>query len=71
MAHIAGTAAAKIAASLGLLSVTKSNLDRFLSEAEECVRQSEMALNDFDKRAWLELAEDWVKLARAVEERDI
>ena len=38
--------------------MVESNLDRFLSEAEECVRQSEIAINPIDKRAWLRLAEE-------------
>jgi hypothetical protein len=50
--------------------VAESNFDRFLSEAEECFQQAEMANNPLDKRAWLELAEDWIKLARVAEERD-
>jgi hypothetical protein len=51
--------------------VTKSNAESFLGEAEECVRQAEMAINPLDRRAWLELAEDWMKLARAAKERDV
>jgi len=53
------------------LSVTEGNLDRFLNEAEECIRQAEMAVNTLDKIAWIELAEDWVKLARVAKERDV
>jgi hypothetical protein len=48
-----------------------SNLERYLSEAEECVRQAAIAVSAADKIAWLLLAEDWVKLARAARERDI
>jgi hypothetical protein len=51
--------------------VTESNAERFLGEAEECVRQAEIAINPLDKQAWLELAEDWIRLAQAAKERDI
>ena len=50
-------------------AMPESDLDRFLNEAEECLRQSRAAVNEPDKWAWLELAEDWMKLARAVKER--
>jgi hypothetical protein len=50
--------------------MAEKDVDRFLSEAEECVRLSELAINPLDKRAWLELAEDWIRLAKAVKERD-
>jgi hypothetical protein len=49
----------------------ESNTDRFLNEAEECLRQVDMATDPLDKKAWLQLAEDWMKLARAAKERDI
>jgi hypothetical protein len=49
----------------------ENNVDRFLNEAEECVRQAEIAVAPLDKRAWLQLAEDWMKLARAAKERDV
>jgi hypothetical protein len=51
------------------LSVARSDADRFLSEVEECLRLAELALSPFDRRAWLELAEDWLKLARAATEQ--
>jgi len=50
-------------------AMPESDLDRFLNEAEECLRQSRMAVNKFDKGAWLKLAEEWMKLARAVKGR--
>lgn len=49
----------------------ESNTDRFLNEAEECLRQAAMAKDALDKKAWLELAEDWMKLARAAKKRDL
>ena len=48
-----------------------SNLERYLSKAEECVRQAAIAVSAADKMAWLRLAEDWVKLAGTAKERDI
>ena len=44
---------------------------QILNEVEECLRQAEIAIEPLDKRAWLELAEDWMKLARALKERDL
>jgi hypothetical protein len=55
----------------GALSVAESDVDRFLSEAEECLRLAKIVISPLDKSAWLELAEDWMKLARAARERDI
>jgi hypothetical protein len=49
----------------------ESDAERFLSEAEECIRQAKIAVNPLDKKAWLQLAEDWMKLARAAKERDV
>lgn len=62
--------AAEVRAIRGGVFVAESNMDRFLSEAEECIRQADIAISTIDKKAWLELAEDWMKLARAVGERD-
>jgi hypothetical protein len=50
--------------------MTESNIDRFIEEAEECLRQAEIATDPLDKIAWVQLAEDWVKLAQVVKERD-
>ena len=49
----------------------ESDVDRFLNEAEECLRQAAIAINPIDKKAWLNLAEEWMELARAARERDI
>lgn len=51
--------------------MAESNADRFLNEAEECLRQAGMAINSLDKKAWLELAEEWLELARAAKEHDV
>ena len=50
--------------------MAESSVDRFLNEAEECLKQAQIAINPLDKKAWLQLAEDWMKLARAAKERD-
>jgi hypothetical protein len=55
---------------LRVFAVKESNLDRFLREAEECLRQAGIAINDADKRAWVLLAEDWMKLVRAAQRLD-
>jgi hypothetical protein len=49
--------------------VTTNSLEKFICEAEECVREAEMALDLQDKVAWLRLAEDWLVLARGAKER--
>lgn len=43
--------------------------DWFLYQAEECLREAERAWSPLDKEAWLQLAEDWMKLARAAKDR--
>jgi hypothetical protein len=50
--------------------VAESKLDRFLNEAEECLRLADMATDRADKKAWIRPAEDWMKLARAAKELD-
>lgn len=50
--------------------MSKSDADRYLDEAEECVRLSELAINPLDKRAWLELAVERIRLVKAAKERD-
>jgi hypothetical protein len=50
--------------------VADGDLERFLDEAEECIRQAQIATNPLDKIAWLRLAEDWIELACAAKDRD-
>jgi len=69
MAEFTRITAPEVRGLSGVLSMPESDLDRFLNEVEECLRQSRVAVNKFDKRAWLELAEEWMKLARAVKGR--
>lgn len=49
----------------------ESDLNRFLNEVEECLREAQTAILPRDKMAWLRLAEDWMVLVRAEKERDI
>jgi hypothetical protein len=51
--------------------MVESDLDRFLNEAEECLREAGIATDPADKKAWVHLAEDWMKLARVAGERDL
>jgi hypothetical protein len=51
--------------------VPESDLDRFLTEVEECLREAKTASSSLDKKAWLLLAEDWMNLARNATKRDI
>jgi hypothetical protein len=47
----------------------ETDADRFLKQAEECLRQAELVLSPIAKESWLRLAEEWMKLARAAKER--
>lgn len=47
----------------------ETDADRFLSLAEECLKQAEKATSPLDKDAWLKLAEEWLQLARAARKR--
>jgi len=49
---------------LALSVMSKTDADRFLDLAEECLREAEKAISPFDKEAWLKLADDWMTLAR-------
>jgi hypothetical protein len=43
--------------------------DRFRKQAEECREQAAKALSPLDKEAWLRVAEEWLKLAQSVDDR--
>jgi hypothetical protein len=47
--------------------MSETDADRFLSDAEECL-QAERAISPVAKKAWLRLAEEWMKLAKAAKE---
>jgi hypothetical protein len=49
--------------------MSKSEAARFRQQAEECREQAAKAFSPLDKEAWLKVAEEWIKLAMAVEER--
>jgi hypothetical protein len=48
--------------------LSKQDVIRFREEAEQARDRATSAI-DIDKEAWLLMAEDWLKLARAVEAR--
>ena len=50
-------------------AMPENDADRFLREAEECLREAERANNPLDQEAWLKLAEEWMKLSRAAKKR--
>jgi hypothetical protein len=70
MAYVAGSAEIE-RHSGGVLFVEASNLDRLLNEVEECLRLAAISTNPADREAWVHLAEDWMRLARAAREREI
>jgi hypothetical protein len=47
----------------------ENDADRFLREAEECLREAERASNPLDQEAWLKLAKEWMELSRAAKKR--
>ena len=49
--------------------MTNTNAERYRKQAEECRKLAKKSANQFDKKAWLRLADDWIKLAEADEER--
>jgi hypothetical protein len=42
---------------------------RFSKKAEECRAQAAKAVNPIDKEAWLQLSEEWLKMASSVDAR--
>jgi hypothetical protein len=42
--------------------------DEYRKNADDCREQAAKALHPLDKERWLKLAEDWLKLAKNVEE---
>jgi hypothetical protein len=43
--------------------------DRFRRQAEESRQQAAKSINPLDKEAWLRLAAEWIKLAKAMDGR--
>jgi hypothetical protein len=48
--------------------MSQTDADKFLNGAEEYLRQAERAISPVAKKAWLRLAEEWMKLAKAAKE---
>jgi hypothetical protein len=40
---------------------------RFRQQAVECSQQAAKAINPIDKETWLRLAQEWLKLAQAID----
>ena len=51
--------------------MTEIDSERFRSKATECRQLAEIAINPLDKQAWLQLAEDWIKLAEEAPEQQM
>jgi hypothetical protein len=49
--------------------MTETDAERYRRQAEECRKLAERSANQFDKNSWLRLADDWIDLAEADEER--
>jgi hypothetical protein len=45
----------------------QTDAERFRKEAEDCRELAGKAMSPADKEAWLQLAEDWLKLAQEAE----
>jgi hypothetical protein len=43
--------------------MSNDDADRFRKQAEECREQAAKAISPLDKEAWLQVAEEWLKLA--------
>ncbi|XIA66816.1 hypothetical protein ACFIOY_13480 [Bradyrhizobium sp. TZ2] len=56
-------------ASLICTMVGDDDVAKYRRHAEECREQAAKAVNPLDKQAWLELAEGWIKLAQAEEQK--
>jgi hypothetical protein len=51
--------------------MTETDAERYRKRADECRKLAERTANHFDHQSWLHLAEDWIKLAEADEERRV
>jgi hypothetical protein len=50
-------------------SMAETHAERYRKQADECRKLAKRSANEFDEKSWLHLAEDWIKLAEADEER--
>jgi hypothetical protein len=48
---------------------SQTDAERFRKEVDVCREAADKATNPIDKAAWLQLAEDWLKLAEEAEQR--
>jgi hypothetical protein len=48
--------------------MTTEDAERYRRKSEECRANARTATDDFDRAAWLRLAEDWMELARSAED---
>jgi hypothetical protein len=49
--------------------MTKTNAERFLRKAEECLRQAEKTVSPLDQHRWLRMAKEWLDLVKDAERR--
>ena len=49
--------------------MTEMDAERFLREAEDCLRQAQKASSRLDAELWLRRAKEWTRLAKEVEQR--
>lgn len=47
-----------------MLVMSESTANRFRWKAEECCKSAKQADDPIDKEAWLQLANEWLKLAK-------
>ncbi len=51
------------------IAMSEDDVVRFRKQAEECRKQAARAISPLDKEAWLQAAEEWLKLALSAEAR--
>jgi len=49
--------------------MTETDAERYRKQAEKCRKLAKRSASQFDKKSWLRLADDWIELAEADEER--
>jgi hypothetical protein len=49
--------------------MVKVDIAKYRMHAEDCLEHAAKAVKPVDKEAWLALAECWIKLAQAAEQR--
>jgi hypothetical protein len=46
-----------------------TDAERYRKTADECRRQAEKAISPLDKEQWLQLADEWLKLASSLDKK--